>query len=220
LRDWIIRSLNADKGYDRMIVEMLAGDEVAPDDDEVRVATGYLVRNWSALNPNQWMRDIVEHTGKAFLGLTFNCAHCHDHKYDPITQRDYFQFRAFFEPLQVRQDWVQGEPDPGPFQKYEYGTVRTVVTNGTVSVFDENLDAKTYIYLRGDERTFPEGKPTVDPAMPAFLHGDSLKPQRLDLPELARYPGSKSSFQQAEIQKRQQAVTAARGAGRGAEGLP
>ena len=84
-RDWIVRSLNAGKGYDRMVMEMLAADEIAPGDDDARVATGYLVRNWYALNPNQWMRDNVEHTAKAFLGLTFNCAHCHDHKYDPIS---------------------------------------------------------------------------------------------------------------------------------------
>src|SRR5262249_50338786 len=67
-RDWIVKSLNADKGYDRMLQEMLAADEIAPGDDEAAVATGYLVRNWYALNPNQWMRDIVEHAGKAFLG--------------------------------------------------------------------------------------------------------------------------------------------------------
>ena len=54
------------------------------------VATGFLVRNWYRWNYNPWMKDNVEHTGKAFLGLTFNCAHCHDHKYDPITQEDYF----------------------------------------------------------------------------------------------------------------------------------
>ena len=211
-RDWIVRSLNSDKGYDRMVVEMLAADEVAPEDDETRAATGYLVRNWYALNPNQWMRDMVEHTGKAFLALTFNCAHCHDHKYDPITQRDYFQFRAFFEPLQVRQDAVKREPDPGPFQKYEYSTPRLVVTNGMVSVFDENLEAKTFIYLRGDERIFPEGKPSVEPAMPAFLRGDSVKPQRSDLPLVAWRPGLKPFFQQAETQKRDQLLAAARDA--------
>ncbi len=209
-REWIVNSLNADKGYDRMLVEMLAADEVAPEDNSARAATGYLVRNWYALNPNQWMRDIVEHTGKAFLGLTFNCAHCHDHKYDPISQRDYFQFRAFFEPLQVRQDRVPGEADPGPFQKYEYSANRKVVTNGIVSVFDENLGAKTFIYLRGDERSFPEGKPTVDPAMPAFLNGDSLKIQRLDLPRSAHYPGLKPFVQQAEMEKHEQNVVAAR----------
>src|SRR5262245_10745436 len=103
-RDWIIRSLNDDKGYDRMVMEMLAADEIAPDDDDAAVATGFIVRNWYALNPNQWMRDMVEHTGKAFLGLTLHCAHCHDHKYDPVSQEEYFRFRAFFEPVQVRQD--------------------------------------------------------------------------------------------------------------------
>ena len=208
-REWIVNSLNADKGYDRMLVEMLAADEVAPGDDHVRVATGYLVRNWYALNPNQWMRDIVEHTGKAFLGLTFNCAHCHDHKYDPISQRDYFQFRAFFEPLQVRQDHVPGDADPGPFQKYEYSANRRVNTNGMVSVFDEHLDAKTFLYLHGDERSFPEGKPTVNPAMPAFLSGDLLKMQRLDLPVDASYPGVKLFVRQAEKEKYEQSLTAA-----------
>jgi len=216
-RDWIVRSLNADTGYDRMIVEMLAADEVAPEDDGARAATGYLVRNWYALNPNQWMRDTVEHTGKAFLGLTFNCAHCHDHKYDPITQRDYFQFRAFFEPLQVRQDWVPDEPDPGPFQKYEYGATRKVITNGMVSVFDENLDAKTFIYLHGDERSFPEGKPAVAPALPAFLGGDSIEAGRLDLPEVARYPGRKPFIRAAETAQREQALAAARDASAAAE---
>ena len=78
-RDWIIESLNEDKGYHQMILEMLAADELAPEDTDALRATGYLVRNWYALNPNQWMRDLVEHTGKAFLGLTLNCAHCHDH---------------------------------------------------------------------------------------------------------------------------------------------
>jgi len=211
-RDWIVRSLNADKGYDRMLVEMVAADEVAPEDEEARSATGFLVRNWYALNPNQWMRDIVEHTGKAFLGLTFNCAHCHDHKYDPISQRDYFRFRAFFEPLQLRQDWVEGEPNPGPFQKYEYSTTRKVVTNGRVSVFDESLDAKTFLYLRGDERSFPEGKPFVEPAMPGFLRGDALKPQRLNLPSVVQYPGLKPFIQQVETQQREQVLATAKNA--------
>ena len=103
-RDWIIRSLNSDKGYDRMTMEMLAADEIAPEDPDVVVATGFIARNWFALNADQWMKDQVEHTGKAFLGLTLNCAHCHDHKYDPISQKEYFAFRAFFEPLQLRHD--------------------------------------------------------------------------------------------------------------------
>src|SRR5207302_7874314 len=119
-RDWIIRSLNEDRGYDHMVRQMLAADELSPEDDREVVATGFLVRSWFKWNYEQWMKDLVEHTGKAFLGLTLNCCHCHDHKYDPITQEEYFRFRAFFEPLELRQDRVRGEADPGAFRKYVY----------------------------------------------------------------------------------------------------
>ncbi len=112
-RDWIIASLNADKGYDRMVLEMLAGDELAPDDPETVRATGFLARNWDIFNRNVWLASTVEHTSRAFLGLTIQCARCHDHKYDPISQVDYYRLRAFFEPYHVRVDRVPGEPDPG-----------------------------------------------------------------------------------------------------------
>jgi hypothetical protein len=210
-RDWIVRSLNADKGYDRMIQEMLAGDELAPEDDETVVATGFLVRNWYALNPNQWMRDNVEHTAKAFLGLTLNCAHCHDHKYDPISQREYFQFRAFFEPLGLRQDWVQGEPDPGAFQKYDYSIVRKVAKDGLVRVLDEHLDARTHIYLRGDERNLPPDKPTVEPAVPTFLDVAMPPLEEVALPARTQYPGLKEFIREARLAEREKAVAAAKG---------
>jgi mono/diheme cytochrome c family protein len=209
-RDWIIRSLNADKGYDRMIMEMLAGDEVAPEDDEAGYATGYLVRNWYALNPNQWMRDNVEHTGKAFLGLTLNCAHCHDHKYDPISQEEYFRFRAFFEPLGLRQDRVPGEPDPGPFQRYDYSVLRKVQKFGAVRVYDEKPDAKTWFYAGGDERNRIKDRPAVTPAALAFLGGSKLAITPVDLPATAYYPGVKPFVRQEEIARREQAVTVVR----------
>ena len=69
-RDWIVESLNADKGYDRMVVEMLAADEAAPATRRHLRATGFLVRNWYKFNRNVWLDDTVEHTAKAFLGLT------------------------------------------------------------------------------------------------------------------------------------------------------
>ncbi|HEX4591557.1 MAG TPA: DUF1549 domain-containing protein, partial [Gemmataceae bacterium] len=87
-RDWIIESLNADKGYDQMVREMLAADEIAPADVEALRATGFLVRQYYVFNRNVVLDNTVEHTAKAFLGLTLNCARCHDHKYDPISQRD------------------------------------------------------------------------------------------------------------------------------------
>src|SRR5205807_7883189 len=80
-RDWIVESLNEDKGYDRMIVEMLAGDEIAPDDPKILRATGFLVRNYKLLSREKWMTDAVEHTSMGFLGVTMGCAGCHDHMY-------------------------------------------------------------------------------------------------------------------------------------------
>lgn len=108
-RDWIVESLSADRGYDQMIREMLAADEIAPLDTKTLPATGFLVRNWYKFNRNQWLDSTVEHTGKAFLGLTFNCCRCHNHMYDPLTQKEYYQLRAFFEPHEIRTDRVPGE---------------------------------------------------------------------------------------------------------------
>ncbi|MEN9601661.1 MAG: hypothetical protein RIS56_1267, partial [Verrucomicrobiota bacterium] len=80
-RDWIVESLNADLPYDEMIRLMLAADESHPDDLGPLRATGFLARNYFLFNRNQWLDETVEHVGKAFLGLTLNCAKCHDHKY-------------------------------------------------------------------------------------------------------------------------------------------
>jgi hypothetical protein len=209
-RDWIVRSLNEDKGYDRMIVEMLAADEVAPEDDAALAGTGFIVRNWYGWNHNQWMRDLVEHTGKAFLGLTMNCAHCHDHKYDPITQEDYFRFRAFFEPLQLRHDRVPGEPDPGPFKKYVYEAKTAPMKSGLVRVYDEKPDATTTLYSGGDERNKVEGQAPLAPAAPAFLGGNRIAIVPVDLPSTVVYPGSKPWVREEELARREAAVSAAR----------
>ncbi|MFO0820601.1 MAG: PSD1 and planctomycete cytochrome C domain-containing protein [Pirellulales bacterium] len=197
-RDWIVRSLNADHGYDRMVREMLAADEVAAGDEEAGVATGYLIRNWYALNPNDWMRANVEHTSKAFLGLTFHCAHCHDHKYDPISQDDYFRLRAFFEPINIRQDRVPGEADPGPFQEYSYSVLRKVQRLGAVRVFDKAPDAPTWFYTGGDERNRVASRGSLSPGVPQFLAGGSLRVEPVALPAQAWYPGLRPEIQETQ----------------------
>jgi hypothetical protein len=101
-RDWIIESLNSDRPYDEMIRQMLAADELDPEDFSDLRATGFLARNYFLFNRNQWMDETIEHVSKAFLGLTINCAKCHDHKFDPIKQTDYYKMRAIFEPYHVR----------------------------------------------------------------------------------------------------------------------
>src|SRR5207249_8449042 len=110
-RDWIVESLNQDKGYDRMIVEMLAADELAPEDTNALRATGYLVRNYKMLSREQWMEDTIKHTAQACLGLTMGCAKCQDHKVDPVSPGEYYQLRAVFDPHQARTDRVRGQLD-------------------------------------------------------------------------------------------------------------
>src|SRR5262245_27070333 len=102
-RDYVIRSFNADKPYDRFIKEQLAGDELFPGDADALIATGYL-RHYpyetSAVNCEQrrqeTLNDITDTTASAFLGITLGCARCHDHKFDPIKQTDYYRIQAFF----------------------------------------------------------------------------------------------------------------------------
>lgn len=205
-RDWIVRSLNDDHGYDRMLQEMLAADEIRPEDEDAAVATGYIIRNFYSLNANDWMRNVVEHTGKAFLGLTFNCAHCHDHKYDPITQDNYFQLRAVFEPVYIRQDRVAGEADPGLFQDYEYSGNRKVQRLGLVRIFDKLPDAPTWFYTGGDERNRVKDRGSIPPGVPLFLTGSSLNIQPVSLPPVAWYPGLKPAIRQTVIAEAKLAV--------------
>ena len=171
---------------------MIAADELAPEDDETIVATGFIVRNWYSLNYDQWMRDTVEHLGKAFLGLRVNCALCHDHKYDPISQAEYFQLRAFFEPLEMRQDRTPGGPDLPKLTRYVPGSCgsKRPIAAGLARVYDHDLEAETYMYRGGDVRLRFEGQGPVAPGVPAFLGGD-LRIEPVELPPLASYPGLK-----------------------------
>ena len=194
-RDWIVRSLNEDKGYDRMILEMLAGDEIAPLDDDTIVATGYLIRNWYALNPNDWMRSNVEHVSKAFLGLTMNCAHCHDHKYDPISQDDYFAMRAFFEPIAIRQDRIPGQADPGPFQDYDYSTLRKIQRLGLVRIYDKTPDAPTWFYTGGDERNRISERGSIAPRLPTVFGDLPHNIEPIAYAAEAWYPGRRTDIQ-------------------------
>ncbi len=102
-RDYVIQSFNADKPYDRFVKEQLAGDELFPDDVNANIATGFLRHSpyeYNAVDVEQkrqdMLNDISDTTSAAFLGITLACAKCHDHKTDPITQRDFYRFQAFF----------------------------------------------------------------------------------------------------------------------------
>ena len=206
-RDWIIESLNHDKGYDQMIREMLAADELYPDDDSRIPAMGFIVRNWFSLNYDTWKSDLVEHTSKAFLGLRLNCAHCHDHKYDPITQEEYFKFRAFFEPIELRHDRVPSGPALTKYIRYKPGSGGSLkpIVAGLARIYDHRPNAETFMYRLGDTRDRMD-RPTVAPGAPAILGGDKLEIEPVELPPVAWYPGLKPFAQQAEIDQCASAV--------------
>ncbi len=103
-RDYVIKSFNADKPYNQFIREQLAGDELPDATPESLIATGYYrLGTWDdePADPEQArydeLDDIVATTGQTFLGLTVNCARCHDHKLDPIPQKDYYRLLSFFQ---------------------------------------------------------------------------------------------------------------------------
>jgi hypothetical protein len=102
-RDYVIRAFNQDKPYDRFVLEQLAGDEIAPDDPAALAATAFLRHTIYEFNQvdcrSQWadmLNDLTDVTGDVFLAMGMGCARCHDHKFDPILQKDYYSLQAFF----------------------------------------------------------------------------------------------------------------------------
>ncbi|MGY8671237.1 MAG: DUF1549 domain-containing protein, partial [Verrucomicrobiia bacterium] len=103
-RDYVIDSFNDDKPFDRFVIEQLAGDLLPTANQETKTATGFLALGAKVLaekDLDKLMMDIVDEqidtVGKAFLGMTLGCARCHDHKFDPISQRDYYGLAAIFK---------------------------------------------------------------------------------------------------------------------------
>jgi hypothetical protein len=117
-RDWVVQAFNADMPYDRFIALQIAGDEVAPGDLGAFIATGFN-RNWPfednnkvpGLNRQLMLEDMTDTTASVFLGLTVGCARCHDHKFDPISQKDYYRFQALFAASAPRDDFALMSPD-------------------------------------------------------------------------------------------------------------
>ncbi|MEO6810548.1 MAG: DUF1549 and DUF1553 domain-containing protein [Isosphaeraceae bacterium] len=195
-RDWIIESINRDQGYDRMVLEMLAADEAAPEDRDALRATGYLVRNYKLLSREKWMQDVVDHTTQAFLGVTLGCARCHDHMYDPLLQKEYYQVRAVFEPHNVRIDRVAGQSD--------------VAKDGLARAFDADPAAKTFLFVRGDDRN--PGKDPLAPGVPEALGGTFPPITPVPLPRSAYAPDSRATVRATLLDDSRKAVTATRSA--------
>src|SRR2546423_13020653 len=118
-RDYVIRSFNEDKPYNRFLEEQIAADELWPEDPDALVGTGFLrlpIYEYNQRNvKGQWatiLNDITDVTGDAFLGVGLHCARCPAHKFDPILQRVFYRMQAFFSPLWRRVVLPLAPPAP------------------------------------------------------------------------------------------------------------
>jgi cytochrome c553 len=122
-RDYVIRSFNADKPYDEFIREQLAGDELRPGDPEALTATAFNLLGPDMVDSSDQIQrrhntlnDMTDTASLTFLGLTIGCARCHDHKFEPISQRDYYRLQAFFTPAKFQP----AAPIPTPLERAAY----------------------------------------------------------------------------------------------------
>ncbi len=122
-RDYVVRSFNADKRYDRFVREQIAGDEIEPDNSEMLVATGFLrMGPWELtgmevpkIARQRFLDDVTNSVGETFLAHSLQCARCHDHKFDPIPTQDYYGLQAVFATTQITER-------PATFQPFENTT--------------------------------------------------------------------------------------------------
>jgi hypothetical protein len=124
-RDWVINALNRNQPFDQFTIEQIAGDLLPGATAEQKIATGFhrntLTNKEGGIDPEQFrveqVVDRVNTTGKAFLGITIGCCQCHDHKYDPFSQREYYQFFAFFNSDREIDMEAPLPGEEGPYQK-------------------------------------------------------------------------------------------------------
>ena len=132
-RDWVIEALNVDLPYDEFVRQQLAGDELYPDNAPAVIATGFLLCGPDMPDINllderrhNFLNDLTATVGSVLLGLQVGCAQCHDHKFDPISQLDFYRLRAFFDPADIFKDHALPRPPdaPEPAETVEFARIK------------------------------------------------------------------------------------------------
>jgi hypothetical protein len=194
-RDWVVKAFNDDKPFDQFIRQQVAGDEITPYSDENLIATGFLASARYSCNEDDLHRqrmdvqiDITNATASSLLGLTLGCAQCHNHKFDPITQKDYYRFQGFFAKGQLLnlhlknpQLWKEYEaanpkpPKPQTFGFYSPLSPNNVEAEPLKAVFvlpykpDELKKSDAHILVRGD---IHKSGPIVSPSWPSVFKSE------------------------------------------------
>ena len=183
-REWVIAAIQRNQPFDQFTIEQLAGDMLPDATTEQRIASAFH-RNAPQAKGNTYpveeyrlkgVVDRVNTTGTVWLGLTVGCAECHDHKFDPISQADYYRLFALFNNIEHSGvAFAQG----GPHLKLELPDKKTV----SVPVMKERTQPReTFIHVRGNFLTVGE---KVSPGLPAFLLGETAQPDnRLEFARL------------------------------------
>ncbi len=146
-RDYVIQSLNEDKPYDQFVREQIAGDAFGAKD-----GTGFLVAgaydivkspdpNLTLMQRQDELADIVNTTGTAFLGLTLGCARCHDHKFDPISQKDYYAIQAVFAGVNFEEQRLERKPSATESKEMEVLTRELKKKRSTLDQFKKSAEA-------------------------------------------------------------------------------
>ena len=171
-RDYVIDSLNRDKPFDRFLTEQIAGDEIAPDDLELATAAGFhrfgaVRRNAGdqtvAVSRNEILIERTDIIGSAILGLTVGCARCHDHRLDPILQKDYYRLQAYFAATQEHRILLIAPAEREPFEaKWKPLNARLEELRGLL----ENLEGAERLRVTRELRDF---EATLPPAPPSIL---------------------------------------------------
>ncbi len=216
-RDWVIKSYNDDKPFDQFTMEQLAGDLIPKATKEQQIATGFH-RNTSyneegGTDPEQFRVertvDRTNTTGAVWLGLTVGCAQCHDHKYDPISQKEYYQLYAFFNSCDEPTLVVGGKPDLEAKVNELTAKVNELKKNGkpedaakiekeikklqgdipsTLVLRERKAARETHIQIRGD---FLRKGDSVTPNFPVIL--TSGKPTHVTRMDLAKWLTSREN---------------------------
>jgi hypothetical protein len=183
-RDYVIDSLNRDKPYDRFLTEQLAGDEVEGSDAETQSATTFLrLGTWDdepadpKVDRYDQLDDVLGTTATAFLGLTLRCARCHDHKFEPFAQADYYKMLAVFEPLR-RPQLNRADLDVPVGTAAERTALTAFGLRGPRAYIWQEDGPKppvTHVLRRGDPN---KPREEVGPGLPAVLvHGQPGPPK-------------------------------------------
>ncbi|MGK0185583.1 MAG: hypothetical protein ACI9R3_001361 [Verrucomicrobiales bacterium] len=154
-RDWVVDAFNSDMPYSDFVTHQLAGDEIETPTEQSQIATGFLrLGTWND-EPNDSadyvydrLEDLVHTTSSAFIALTVKCARCHSHKFDPITQEDYYRMASAFWPgplSQRNRDWLGGP------------NAKELGVENVLGWTDLSADAKPLHILRNGERQQPMG---------------------------------------------------------------